>query len=46
VTDFKNKELKVNVKFEKALEISTKKFADKIIFKVDESEVKVFEALN
>ena len=46
VTSFESRDLKINVKFEEPLQISIEKFADKIMFEVNDTQIKVFEAVN
>ena len=46
VTSYDGKELRINVKFDEALQISTGLYADHIIFEVNDTLQKVFEARN
>ena len=46
ITSFHGRELKINVKFEMPLQISTGLYADKIMFEVNDTQIKVFEARN
>ena len=46
MTSFESRDLKINIKFQEPLQISTGKFSDKIIFEVNDTQIKVFEAVN